>query len=392
MLTWLMGRKKRCAEIAHLRDLVSQCWKRLRQDRDLLSDKQRVQFAKDIQAVQNAATSEVEDIEGAAVKLVEAHNRYFPPKSGAFWRENGEVLMVALIGAMALRAFFLQPFKIPTGSMQPTLNGITVRKVTPMDHTWWYALISRPIFGERVIHFVAEADGVFDKNSLRAVHFPPLHFGGKNGFFNILPAEGVEFEVGGVKYTYPAMENQFKSDVLGNPELEQPLSDFDRVFHKGEVLLDCVVQTGDQLFVDRFTYNFVKPKRGEVFVFDTHGLPVQKAGDFYIKRLAGVPGDTLNIDDLKLKVNGRLAQESGFQRVMSLKEGYHGYTTGVPGQRFLLDGEESRTLGTRSYFALGDNSRHSSDSRVWGDVPYDHIVGRGFFVYWPFTRHFGRVE
>jgi len=391
MLSWLSDKSARSAEVSELKDIVSQSWKRLRQDNDLLTEKQKNQFAREIQSAQNAATAQAADLAGARDALVEKYNRIFPPKSGMFWRENGEVLIVALIVAMAVRAFFLQPFKIPTGSMQPTLNGITVRAITPTDRTLWYRMVCRLLFGERIIRFVAEEDGTLDTRSIHTVRYGPFHFGGSRGFFNILPAEGAEFYVGGVKYVYPAADYQFMGDVLNNPELRQPISERDHYFHKGDVMLECVVKTGDQLFVDRFTYHFVKPKRGDVFVFDTHGLPVGNPGEFYIKRLAGLPDDTLRIADSKLYVNGELAHEPGFQRVMSMKDGYHGYTSNVPRQQLLTSSDESFKLPPGEYMALGDNSRSSSDSRVWGPLPYEKIVGRGFFVYWPFTSHFGRV-
>ena len=50
------------------------------------------------------------------------------------------------------------------------------------------------------------------------------------------------------------------------------------------------------------------------------------------------------------------------------------------------------TLDARQYYALGDNSYHSSDSRDWGTVPEQNIMGRGVFVYWPFTKHWGLIR
>ena len=74
--------------------------------------------------------------------------------------------------------------------------------------------------------------------------------------------------------------------------------------------------------------------------------------------------------------------------------GYRGYSNGPEGGRFRFLGypEEPFTLLPKNYFALGDNSYHSSDSRDWGAVPEKNIMGRGVFVYWPFARHFGLIR
>src|SRR2546425_217567 len=79
--------------------------------------------------------------------------------------------------------------------------------------------------------------------------------------------------------------------------------------------------TGDQVFVDKCSYNFVKPHNGDVFVFRTNGIPAIRpdpiAGPpFYIKRLAGLPGDQLRIDPPFLYINSKKAEGYGFERVM----------------------------------------------------------------------------
>ena len=105
------------------------------------------------------------------------------------------------------------------------------------------------------------------------------------------------------------------------------------------------VDTGDQVFVDKFSYNFVKPHRGDVFVFRTdHILGItadpETGAPFFIKRLAGLPGDTLRIDPPRLYVNGELAEGFGFGRVMAAKEPYRGY---APGHDYLSDPNEDVT-------------------------------------------------
>ncbi len=391
MISRILSRRARARTRQTLEDLIGHCWKKLRRDSDMLSERQETLFRREIQKADNALHADTPDLERTGEALVSAYQRCFPSEKSSAWRENGEVILVALVVAMAVRAFFLQPFKIPTGSMQPTLNGITIRATQPRERTWWYRAVCLPLFGERVIHWVAEEDGVF--NEVRPVSIPPLHYGGRRGFSNLLPMDATEVRVGFVKYLFPAGPQKFEEVLRASSPSGAPLLRPGQFFRKGETILDCVVQTGDQLFVDRFTYNFRKPRRGDVFVFETRDLPVPTPGEFYIKRLAGVPGDTLQIRDPDLHVNGaKITEPVGFARVMSLKDGYRGYTSHLPGQHWLRGPEATFQVKPSEYFAMGDNSFFSADSRFWGTVPYRNIVGRGYFVYWPFTRHFGRVE
>ena len=124
-----------------------------------------------------------------------------------------------------------------------------------------------------------------------------------------------------------------------------------------------------------------------------------RGSQFYIKRLAGTPGDELRIDPPRLFINGQPAGDPSFLRVMSgtikaPNDGYQGYSNGPEGGRFgiLGDPEVSFAIPAKNYFALGDNSYHSSDSRDWGPVPERNIMGRGVLVYWPFTWHWGRIR
>ena len=115
-------------------------------------------------------------------------------------------------------------------------------------------------------------------------------------------------------------------------------------------------------------------------------------GDFYIKRLAGLPGDELRINAPQLFVNGALAQGPGFARVMSATDGYRGYGN-IRYAKYLLNPEQTFQLPPKEYFALGDNSYSSSDSRFWGPVPEENLVGRGYFVYWPpLNGHIGWIH
>ncbi|MGZ4988650.1 MAG: signal peptidase I, partial [Limisphaerales bacterium] len=167
-----------------------------------------------------------------------------------------------------------------------------------------------------------------------------------------------------------------------------------RLCHRGEVIARGAIDTGDQVFVDKCTYNFVKPHNGDVFVFRTNNIPAIRpdpiAGPpFYIKRLAGLPGDQLRIDPPFLYINGKKAEGYGFERVMSARPPYRGY---APGHEYLSKPDQTYKVPRDGYFAMGDNSYNSFDSRYWGTVPVENLVGRGLFVYWPFYPHWGLIR
>jgi signal peptidase I len=170
-----------------------------------------------------------------------------------------------------------------------------------------------------------------------------------------------------------------------------------RTYKKGDAIARGYTDTGDHVFVDKCSYHFRKPSRGEVFVFTTQnieamgnpGPPPRKPSQFYIKRLAGVPGDELRIAAPELFINGQRATEPGFVRVMqgnkySPLTGYRGYSNSIGD--ILRDPEVPYRVPERGYFALGDNSFNSSDSRAWGTAPQENLMGPGLFVYWPFLR------
>ena len=167
-----------------------------------------------------------------------------------------------------------------------------------------------------------------------------------------------------------------------------------RIYHRDEVIARGAVDTGDQVFVDKFSYNFVKPHRGDVFVFRTNHIfgireDPETGSPFYIKRLAGLPGDNLRIDPPFLYIDGKIAEGFGFARVMAAKLPYRGYALG---RDYLAAPDRSFAVPENGYFALGDNSYNSYDSRYWGPVPEENLVGRGLFVYWPFNRHWGLIR
>lgn len=156
----------------------------------------------------------------------------------------------------------------------------------------------------------------------------------------------------------------------------------------GERVLAFDIITGDQLFVDRMSYHFVTPSVGDGFVFRTGNIPgiAQVYGDqYYIKRLVGTPGDTLEVKDYGLWRNG---QPITGAKVFAGNATRSGNYVGYRNEGLLAKGETLK-VGPQQYFAMGDNSANSADGRVWGFVPAKDVVGRPLAVYFPFTKHWG---
>jgi signal peptidase I len=116
---------------------------------------------------------------------------------------------------------------------------------------------------------------------------------------------------------------------------------------------------------------FQSPARGNVIVFKAPPDPEKD----YIKRIIGIPGDNVSIKDAKIYINGALLDESSY-----LKTDVKTY----PGA-FLTEGKTVQ-VPDGEYFVLGDNRLYSSDSREWGFVRKDAIIGDSMFVYWPLNR------
>lgn len=121
----------------------------------------------------------------------------------------------------------------------------------------------------------------------------------------------------------------------------------------------------DYLIIDEFTYRLEDPQRGDVVVFRYPNNP----SVFYVKRLIGLPGETVKIE----KGSVRITTASG--EVITLDEPYVVNEDAT----YTLDA----TLGEEQYFVMGDNRPRSSDSRVWGPLPKEDIVGRAWIRLFP---------
>ncbi|MEO8438929.1 MAG: signal peptidase I [Spartobacteria bacterium] len=357
--------------IKHSHLLVRHAEKLIRYRRDRLSDSAIAELRAQIEKVRiamKARDSRTTHEESERLDtLLTAHT---PPHRHSVWQENIEVILVAIVVAIGIRSYFIQPFKIPTGSMQPTLNGIIGHPTAVAAPNFFKQVIDFVVLGRNYIDVVSGAENTVLDVTPRKMFF----------FFTLsrITCDRQSFSV----YAPPEILRQDFQVMPGN------------VYHPGQVIARGAVDTGDQVFVDKFSYNFIHPRRGDVFVFRTnHILGIREdpeaGAPFYIKRLTGTPGDELRIDPPKLYVNGELAKSFGIRRVMSAQEPYRGY---AQGQALLGTPERTFVIPQHRYFAMGDNSYNSYDSRYWGPVPEENVVGRGLFVYWPFTRHWGFIR
>ena len=268
-------------------------------------------------------------------------------KIGAEWLDT---LVVAISVAMAFRAYFYEPFNIPTGSMQPTLYGnhteecrdAGIMQKTPLKWLNWiftgrdYKELVAPFTGQIV--YEKRNDGRF-----AARFYSPVH--------------GVSKAV------------NLPTDVLGQLQVSHGA-----YVTKGEVLWKGYDTTGDFIFVNRWLWNFRQPARGDVMIFSTTGINGLVQGTHYLKRMTALPGGTVEIIKPDVFIDGR--------KIAPLKPmtGKRGEKTPEPEPGGM---KGAFKLGEDEYFACGDNSSNSGDSRYWGAVPGRNLRGVASCVFWP---------
>ncbi len=369
--SWWRTRRAR----KHAKEVLHHVRRLLGSHRDLMKADDVAAAEKAIAEFAAVRRGSIGQIEQGMEKLEKACGRLFPTPKHPRLRETVEIALVAAVVAWGgIRTFFLQPFKIPTGSMQPTLYGVHVEPLLPNQRipVLPIRVFEKVFCGRGYVNVVCQEDGTLD--DVREVDEGFAMFAGKSTILT----------VGSREYRVPVESTKLWRDFNLQPRQR---------FAAGQPIVRCVLHNGDHIFVDKVTYNFRRPRRGEVFVFETKGIEGTR-GEFYIKRLAGVGGDQLRIASPDLLVNGQRAAEKGFARVMSRREGYNGYSNADRGQGFqhLTTPDETFAVPPKQYFALGDNSYHSSDSRAWGAVPHANLVGKAWVVYWPFTKRFGLTD
>lgn len=335
-----------------------------------------------------------------------------------------DTLLVAFGVAMAFRAYFFQPFKIPTGSMQPTFYGVHSEYLSPeqasfYDTTPVFKQLKWLITGATYIDVVAKKDcfAEFYTDS----RYP--------GFIVVKLGENI----------YKIPQDAFDRGEIKNLEAFDRMADnpYDAMKPKligsvraGTRLWSGFVHSGDQVFANRMAWNFFPPERDDTMIFTTSvpeiefAMPSTKentfpfpfvvkdepiqpglmAGQHYIKRLVGMPDETISISAGRIVADGKPIEGlPGMDRISRGEDGYRPYrvvsvSNPLPkdNQNYKFDGalvyEDDEVKLEDEYMALGDNTSNSYDSRFWGPVPRRAMVGPAAFVWWPFTDRWGRVK
>lgn len=247
-----------------------------------------------------------------------------------------EALVLAFALAMFVRTFVFELFKVPTGSMTPTIIGGQIIE-TDWNHDGKEDLLVVQS-SNRVLTFLREGERLVD-----------------HGF------EDVD----------PIVMNQFKlSGELKNE------------YHR--------------IFVNKFAYWFRDPRRGEIIVFKVPDPIWNPAKPFYIKRCVGLPGDELSFSpEGKLQVAGRdPANDTPFFGEHKYKDKVEKFSVGL--HRFdYVEYEDASPDFLRikkihvpedNFYVMGDNTSSSLDSRYWGCFEGNRLKGKAFFRYWPLKK------
>lgn len=122
------------------------------------------------------------------------------------------------------------------------------------------------------------------------------------------------------------------------------------------------MKTGDKIIINKLIYWFTSPARGEVIVF--HSIE----GRDLIKRVIGLPGETIQVKDNHVYINGKILSEPYLT--------FSTQTSTIPPTK----------IAANHLFVMGDNRENSTDSRELGSIPIDQIIGRAEFIYWPVSE------
>ncbi|HKB57072.1 MAG TPA: signal peptidase I [Lacunisphaera sp.] len=376
----------------------------------------------------------IESLEGV---LRDTGGRLYPVSSMI---ENVEFFVVAAIVILGLRAYFVQPFKIPTNSMWPTYYGQTHETDAPgenpgiLSKVWrlatlgaWHYQVNAPADGELLLPVFSDGRVAFTQKPGRKFFIFPttereytFSVGGLTASVTI-PGSGTSTEdfkmekaLGDMLRQHavlPRVSQEMDGLVNGrrNAALENStmIVTFEgrkyekrinwvptgRMVKKDEPIMSFDLLTGDMLFVDRISFNFIRPQVGQGFVFQTQNIPDIGTDQYFVKRLVGTPGDVLEIKEPVLWRNGQpITGGEAFSLNAKRTPPYRGYFYPTPGNaKYLGQGEELKIPPGR-FFAMGDNSLESADSRYWGFVPEKDVVGRPLFIYYPLTKRWGPAK
>jgi signal peptidase I len=150
-----------------------------------------------------------------------------------------------------------------------------------------------------------------------------------------------------------------------------PSSSMEPRLHCAQPGSGCIASYSDRVLANRFLLHFRDPRRGEIVVFDTPPAAAQRcgAGGTFVKRIVGLPGDLWEERDGFVFINGKKLEEPYLDPTRRDGQTYPG-----------------RMIPAGQYFMMGDNRSQSCDSRIWGPVPRENLIGVVFATYWPPNR------
>ncbi len=383
------------------RQLLRQTGKTLRQklrrNRDLLSPEQISQGESLLAKVEQVRREGKKEEQEALLATVQKGIPLPPTPQDSLLGANFETILVSVAVAFALRCLLLQPFKIPTGSMQPTLFGIhpVALEAGEIPQSRLATLFDYVNYSRRYFQWQAPADGTLDLASIQPLPSRPLF---PQSALIFRSEDGRSFPLAA-----PATptDTQRLLPLLQNPQpvqrgfLTNPFA-----YRQGQTIFQGAMESGDHLFVNRLSLCLRPPARGDIMVFSTEDLSYQGkslAGFYYVKRLVGLPGDTLKIQDRVLWVRPRGSDtflpldgtySRPFARIQSRQGGYAGHAA-LSGGAYLSREREEYTVPDGHYFLMGDNTENSLDCRFFGPVARERLVGRPCLVWWPFSPRFG---
>ncbi len=380
----VISKKLRAKKI--VKDIYKHAKHLLHYNDDVYSDEQKIVLAQVVADAKDFTPKNLTDAQEFYKESEEKISRILPKNRWSIIREYIDIIAVAFMVAFGVRGLILQPFKIPTGSMQPTLFGIHYVKDGSYPNLGKWG--NYAVYGGQKADLTTTQGGRFDPSSLS-----------QDGNYT-------SFNIGSVRYSLPGT---LQKVITYTGLLEERNALNQAVFNeayipKGTVLSKGNLVIGDHLFVDRFTFNFTGINRGDIIVFNTiglsvHGKELAKDGYYYIKRLVGMPEDELKIinnvlfvkqkGETKFRPITELSEK--FAKLYSKKGGYHGHTQ-QNNALYLTNNQDTFKVPKDSYFMMGDNSLNSQDSRYFGVVPRRNIVGRALFVFWPFIRRWGFTD
>jgi len=247
-------------------------------------------------------------------------------------------------------------FKVPTGAMEPTIYGVHTREASAGNPPKFW-LLTKLLKGEKYIEWYASKSGVFEGPYL----CPP----------NMSPWCGYK---------------------LGSDSRLLPCSAQVHFTHGDQVPVDDLIWSGfviagDHLLVEKVSYFFRAPRRGEIVVFKTDGVVDEYPGSYFVFRVAGLPGERVQIVPTHLVIDGeRITDPPIFAKIASKEDGYLGFRSSGAGGKSVKGPFEEIVLDDNEYFVLGDNTENAYDSRYWGPLPRENIIGRVTRIYWPFSR------